>query len=86
MNVLHAWWNRSTPEQKKVLAELTGSTVAALHQAAHAYRSAGSLRITPDFAARIEKASGQIEGLPVLRREDLSPTCGACDYARGCRE
>lgn len=85
-NPLITWWQQATPEQKRVLAELSGTTVAAMHQAAHAYRSDGQLRITPEFAARIERASAQLEGLPLLRREDLSPTCAACELVAGCRD
>ena len=86
MNVLLTWWHAATPEQKKVLAELAGTTVPGLHQTAHAYRSDGKLRVTPEFAARLERASVQIEDLPVLWREDMSPACGQCELIVGCRD
>lgn len=85
MNALQSWLNKATPQQKKQLAEGAGTTSASLHQASKAYRTYGRLRITPDLAGRLEKASLAIPISPSLRREDLSPACSTCDLAKRCR-
>jgi hypothetical protein len=84
-NSLRAWMERATPEQKRVLASLAGTTIANLHQASKGYRTKGKLRITPDLARRLEFASQQIDDMPVLLREDLSPSCAGCEFAAKCR-
>ena len=84
-NKLRAWMERATPEQKRVLANLAGTTTANLHQASKGYRTGGKLRITPDLARRLEFASREIEGMPPLYREDLSPPCAGCEFAAKCR-
>lgn len=85
MNALQSWLYKATPQQRRELAEKAGTTTASLHQASKAYRTKGVLRITPDLAARLEKASLSIAITPSLRREDLSPACSACDLAAKCR-
>lgn len=84
-NQLRAWMERATPEQKRVLAKLAGTTVPNLHQASKGYRTNGKLRITPDLARRLEFASREIEGMPQLLREELSPSCAGCEFAAKCR-
>lgn len=87
MNVLAAWWQEATAEEKRSLAQLAGTTVESLHQMAGAYRTDGELRITADVARRIEAATKKLQrkGLKMLRREDMSPACSQCEFARKCR-
>lgn len=87
MNVLAAWWQEATADEKKSLAQLAETTVESLHQMAGAYRTAGELRITSDVARRIERGTVALlrDGLPALRREDMSPACSMCEFAAKCR-
>lgn len=87
MNVLAAWWQEATAEEKKALAQLAETTVESLHQMAGAYRTDGELRITADVARRIEAATKKLQrrGLKMLRREDMSPACSQCEFAAKCR-
>ena len=86
MNALLQWLDRATAEQKKQLAVRAGTTPASLHQMSKAYRTDGQLRITPELAARLEKASNEIPVRPTLLREQLSPACSKCDLATRCRQ
>jgi hypothetical protein len=85
MNPLLSWLSKATAEQRKALASSAGLSAGSLHQMSRAYRTDGVLRITPEIAARLEKASLKFPIRPQLKREDLSPACGACDLARQCR-
>lgn len=87
MNVLAAWWQEATADEKKALAQLAETTVESLHQMAGAYRTGGELRITSDVARRIERGTLALQrrGLKMLRREDMSPACSQCEFARKCR-
>jgi hypothetical protein len=79
MNTLLHWLSERTPEERKRFRESAGITRDSLHQMAHGYRTGGELRISPEIARRMEIASRAIG--PQLRREDLSPACGACELA-----
>ncbi len=85
-NPLTEWLSKATIPQREQLIKLAGTTKGSLHQAAKAYRTGGALRITPDLAMRLEKASLKIDVSPHLRREDLSPACSKCDLAKNCRK
>ena len=89
MNVFIYWMDNASADQKRRLAEITGHSAASLRQMAKSYRHDGELRITPDIARKIEAATAVIEaegGPSMLYREDLSPACGSCEFARQCRE
>lgn len=79
MNPLLEHWLKMSPDEKRVLAEDTGSTVNSLHQIAHAYRTAGELVVSPDMAKRIEIATGG-----AVLREEMCPACGACEFVKRC--
>lgn len=85
MNAMRRWMQQATPEQKARLATLAGTTVGTLNQIAGSYRTQGKPRVEADLAGRLAKASRQIKGVPVLFREELSPACSKCEYARACR-
>lgn len=88
MNPLKAWWQAATPEEKRRMAQLAGTSVESVHQMAGAYRTEGELRLTPEKARGLELASKKLarKGLPVLRREILAPACGQCEFAKKCRK
>jgi len=79
MNPLLTWWTSASPEDKKALAEAAGTTVPALHQSAHAYRSSGELSLSPELARRIEIA---LNG--AVKREQMCPACSRCEYVSKC--
>jgi DNA-binding transcriptional regulator YdaS (Cro superfamily) len=76
MNPLLQYWLSLDPSQKRALAELCGTSVGSLHQAAHAYRTAGELTLSPELARDIELALGG-----TIRREQMCPACAKCEYA-----
>lgn len=86
-NVVKRWLAAASVVERKALAEQAGTTLSVLQQIAGAYRSKGELRITSDFARRLELASKNIrrDGLPELHREELSPACKQCEFAKRCR-
>lgn len=79
MNPLAKWLSRATVKEREALARRAGTTPNSLHVTAGAYRNGGKLNMTAEFAARIENAS---DG--ALRRDELSPVCKACPYAKRC--
>lgn len=79
MNPLLTLWLSMSPDQKRDLAAACGSTVGALHQAAHAYRTAGALTLSPELARTIEIA---LDG--AVKREQMCPACTKCEYAVKC--
>ena len=76
-NPLLQYLDRMTPDARDAFAFRAGSSYSALRLAANGYKTGGKLSISPEFAARIEKAD--LTG--TLRREALSPTCAACPYS-----
>lgn len=80
MNALLNWWSAASAAEKRKLAADVGSTVSALHQAAHAYRSEGRPQLTPRLAGKIEAA---LRGK--VKRADMSPDCAACMAGRSRR-
>ena len=81
---LQLWREAATPAERAALAEKSGCTPESLRQMAKAYRTNGESRITPGAARAISKATEVLArpGLPPLRREDLSPECAQCEYAK----
>lgn len=76
-NPLLTWWSAATPEQRRDLAVTVGSTEESLRQTAHAYRTNGRLALTPELARKIDLA---LDG--EVRREEMCPACGRCEYAQ----
>jgi len=88
MNVLRRWMAAATPAERRALALAAGTSYGSLHQMAGAYKRGGVLAVSAEMARRLEQASAPLErpGLPVLRREELSPACAQCEFARMCRK
>lgn len=80
-NPLKDWWTRATPEQKRNMADEVGTSVGAIHQMAGAYRTDGRVSVSPQVAAKIERASGG-----EIKREELCLACGQCELAEIARE
>jgi DNA-binding transcriptional regulator YdaS (Cro superfamily) len=81
---LQLWREAATLAERTALAEKSGCTPESLRQMAKAYRTNGRLRITPGIARAIALATEALArpGLDPLRREDLSPECAQCEYAK----
>ncbi len=81
---LQRWREAATIEERAKMAALAKTTPESLRQMAKAYRTGGKARITPGLARLIEMASRELvrDGLPVVYREELSPECGQCEYAK----
>lgn len=89
VNIFQKWMAQATFDEKTRMAELAGTTIGTLRQAAGAYRTDGQLHVEPVLARRIELATIALskEGkLPVLPREKLSPACAGCEFAKRCRK
>lgn len=91
MNVLKAWLTAATPAQRARLAKEARTTAGTLHQLAGGFRTDGELRASPELAKRLEIASRRVKNHwrnapEPLRREDLCPACGACEFAKQCRK
>ena len=90
MNPLLSWWNAADEAEKRLLAAGAKSTYSSLHFAAKAYRNKGRLKLSPELASRLAKASEVINKtrphLPVLKQTDLSQTCARCAIAKRCTE
>ena len=80
MNALRRWMDKATPAQKKRLAREARTTLGTLYQIAGSYRTDGVPRVEADLAGRIARATGY-----VIRREELSPACAKCEYAKRCK-
>lgn len=76
-NPLSRYLKTLTPEQREQFADAAGSSPASLRLAAKGYKTEGCLSLTPEFAARLEKASGG-----ALSRSELSPVCCDCPFAK----
>lgn len=83
-NVMQRWIDAATPQQLAKLAKLAGTTVGTLRQIAGGYRTKGKLQVSPELARRLELASKRCG--PALRRVDLCPACGRCEFAKGCEK
>lgn len=84
-NSLARWMAKATPVSRERLAHLADTTLGTLRQIAGSYRTKGRPRVTPELAARIERAVKTIGGPKVLR-EELCPACAACEFAKRCRK
>ena len=80
MNPLLEHVSSLTTDQKRDLADRVGTTPAGLHQMAHAYRTAGELRMTAQLAARVEWGT---QG--AVTREQCCLDCANCDLAAKAR-
>lgn len=78
MHPLKKLWNSLTPDEKVEFAKAAKTTVAALQQAVGGYRTRGKIKLTAEYAARIETASRKV-GATVLRK-DMCETCCKCPY------
>lgn len=86
---LKAWMTQATPEWRKRMADLAGTTVGTLHQIVGGYRTDGEVSTTPATAARIEEATRKLQSitqLPVVRREDMCRSCRECDILKKARK
>ena len=79
MNPLLKWWRKAAPAEKQALAGNCDTTVPALHQMAHAYRTEGVLALSPEMARKVEAA------LPQIKREQSCLACRKCDLAKIAR-
>lgn len=88
MNTLQKWIAAATLDELKTLAKLAGTTIGNIRQLSGGYRTEGQVRATPELARRLELASKDKRlrrpGLKPLRRVDLCPACGQCEFARRC--
>lgn len=100
MNRLAMWLSMATTQQKQAMAELAHSSVAAIRLASKGYRTHGEVDLTPEFAARIERAVEEVNladmhssenfklgeeyGLVPVRREHLCKACAECPYQKAC--
>lgn len=76
-NPLKEYLDTLTAVQRVTLAIRAKTSPGALRLTAAAYRTKGKLSISPEFAARLEKAS---KG--ALTRTQLAPVCAACPLAK----
>ena len=81
---MRAWLRAATPDERKLLAQKSGTTVGMLNQYAGGHRECSAAR-----AGEIEAASRAMHKaskgrLHVLLRTDLVPACRACPYAIKC--
>lgn len=75
-NPLKQHLDQLTPAKRVAFAERAKTTPESLRIAANAYRT-GKLNLSPEFAARIERASkGE------LHRAQLSPVCARCPHVK----
>lgn len=89
MNQMRLWLRAATPDERKALAELSGTTVGSLNQIAGSYRNKDQMpSVKAGFAGLIAKAAQALrknnKALPELTRTDLSPDCRDCEYAKRC--
>ena len=75
-NPLLEYLKSMPPKARAAFAANAGTSPGALRLAAKGYRTGGRLAISPELAARLERASGGL-----LKRADLSPVCAACPHA-----
>jgi len=85
MNVLREWLNAATEWEVDKLCLEAKTTKGTLQQHAGEYRH-GKLEMSAELAGRLAEASHRMEreGLPALRRVDMSSTCRDCGYAQTC--
>lgn len=84
MSTVKAWMAAATRVEQEELADLAGTSRAHLY-----HLSTGRRVASADLARALELASKHLsavsrERLAVLRREDLCPACGRCEYAKRC--
>src|SRR5690348_12369784 len=84
VKVVKDWMAAANKTEQQQLADLAGTSRAHLY-----HLSAGRRTCGPDLARALELASTQLAEasrgrLPVLKRTDLCPACGRCEYAAKC--
>lgn len=84
MNAVKEWMSSANKTEQEQLAALAKTSRAHLR-----HLSMGRRVASADLAQQLEAASTQLSlasrgRLKVLRREDMSPACGRCDYAKQC--
>ena len=75
-NPLKQYLDTLSPAQYAAFAVRAGTSTDTLRVTAGAYRT-GGLALSPEFAARLEKASRG-----ALRRQDLAPVCAKCPHTK----
>jgi len=84
VNAMKEWMCAATKEEQIHLAALAKTSRAHLYHLSTGRRIASS-----ELARELELASTELAvssrgRLKALRREDLSPACGRCEYAKQC--
>ena len=80
-NALKHYLDRLPAGERAAFALRAGTSYTTLRLAANGYKTDGKLQISPEFAARIEKAD--LTG--TLKRQHMSPTCAVCPHACGSK-
>jgi hypothetical protein len=77
------WMVTATSGEQTELAITAGTSRGHLYQLSSGERTAG-----PQLAQRIEAASKMLrkinKKLPILKRSQLCPACGGCEFAKKC--
>lgn len=82
-NTYHHWYDKATPEQRKMLANKAKTKPEQLRHIRKARRGVSAM-----LAIKIERASVALERvteLPPIHREDLADGCAVCEFAKACR-
>lgn len=84
VQVVKDWIAAANKTEQEQLADLAGTSRPHLY-----HLSAGRRTCGPELARELETASKQLAlltrgRLPVLKRTDLCPACGRCEYAAKC--
>lgn len=86
---LKTWMNASTHDEKKLLAERAGTSVAYLYHLAAGEEKGYKREPKPALAGAIERETKAMNRasrgrLPIIYRTDLNSHCRGCDFARRC--
>lgn len=80
---MKAWMSAATTAEQEELAAAANTSRGMLYQLSSGERTAG-----PALARRIELASKGLRRenpkLPLIRRTELCPACGECEFAKKC--
>jgi hypothetical protein len=81
---IHHWMTLATAGEQAELASIADTSRGHLYQL-----STGERRAGPELAGRIATASRALRSrnkkLPLLRRSELCPACGECEFAKRCK-
>lgn len=82
-NPIKAWMSNATTGEQIKLAKAAKTSRGHLYHLSSGARTAGA-----DLAKRLEIASTVLRNankkLPLLKRTELCPACGSCEYAKRC--